>query len=189
MLKLRRSVQTLHGWTEKEEAKRIQRISKERLKMLKNDDEAVYLKLFDTAKDTRITHLLHQMDSYLDSLVQAVAAQQNDDIHGTASLNFCEYIGDDGPTDETTFGAQKMVDPDKKTKIDCYAVTHRIKEEVMKQPLILVGRTLKNYQVKCLQWMVSFYNNRLSGILADEMVRLLPSCSDSKATYDISSFL
>jgi len=30
---------------------------------------------------------------------------------------------------------------------------------------------LKEYQLKGLQWMVSLYNNRLNGILADEMVR------------------
>ena len=69
------------------------------------------------------------------------------------------------------FGAQKIVDPDEKTKIDYYAVAHRIKERVTKQPSILVGGTLKEYQLKGLQWMVSLYNNRLNGILADEMVR------------------
>lgn len=58
MLKLGRSVQAMHVWTEKEEAKRIERISKERLKVLKADDEKAYMKLIDTAKDTRITHLL-----------------------------------------------------------------------------------------------------------------------------------
>lgn len=31
------------------------------------------------------------------------------------------------------------------------------------------GGTLKEYQVKGLQWMISLYNNRLNGILADEM--------------------
>lgn len=169
MLKLGRSVQALHGWTEKEEAKRIERISKERLKALKADDEEAYMKLIDTAKDTRITHLLRQTDTYLDSLAQAVVAQQNDG-HDTGAP---PQNADDGPTDETMFGAQKMVDPDEKSgKIDYYAVAHRIKETVTKQPSILVGGTLKEYQIKGLQWMVSLYNNKLNGILADEMVRL-----------------
>ena len=39
MLKLGRSVQASHGCTEKEEAKRIERISKERLKALKADEK------------------------------------------------------------------------------------------------------------------------------------------------------
>jgi hypothetical protein len=48
------------------------------LRALKADDEEVYMKLIDTAKDTRITHLLRQTDAYLDSLAQAVVAQQNE---------------------------------------------------------------------------------------------------------------
>jgi ATP-dependent helicase STH1/SNF2 len=54
-------------------------------------------------------------------------------------------------------------------RIDYYAVAHRIKEEVNAQPNILVGGTLKEYQLKGLQWMISLYNNNLNGILADEM--------------------
>ena len=34
---------------------------------------------------------------------------------------------------------------------------------------MMEGGTLKDYQVKGLQWMISLYNNRLNGILADEM--------------------
>lgn len=56
---------------------------------------AAYMKLIDTAKDTRITHPLHQTDSYSDSLTQAVVAQQIDDVHKDT-----RYIGD-----ETAFGA------------------------------------------------------------------------------------
>lgn len=167
VLKLGRAVQSLHVFTEKEEAKRIERISKERLKALKADDEEAYMKLIDTAKDTRITHLLRQTDTYLDSLAQAVVAQQNDDVHKEV-INFQQ---EEGPADETMFGAQKIVDPDEKAKVDYYAVAHRISEKVTKQPTILVGGTLKEYQLKGLQWMVSLYNNRLNGILADEMVR------------------
>ena len=64
--RLGKAVLNFHAFTEKEEQKRIERISKERLKALKADDEEAYLKLLDTAKDTRITQLLRQTDSYLD---------------------------------------------------------------------------------------------------------------------------
>jgi ATP-dependent helicase STH1/SNF2 len=57
-----------HANTEKEEAKRIERFLKERLKALKADDDKAYMKLIDTAKDTRIAHLLRQTDSYLGSV-------------------------------------------------------------------------------------------------------------------------
>ncbi|KAF9457457.1 SNF2 family N-terminal domain-containing protein, partial [Collybia nuda] len=167
IIRLGRSVLNFHAHTEKEEQKRIERISKERLKALKADDEEAYMKLIDTAKDTRITHLLRQTDAYLDSLAQAVVAQQNES--GPAQdMNFEQ---EDGPATEATFGAQIAADDvnEDKTKVDYYAVAHGISEKITKQPSLLVGGTLKEYQIKGLQWMVSLYNNRLNGILADEM--------------------
>ena len=57
----------------------------------------------------------------------------------------------EGPANEATFGAQINADitADNK-KVDYYAVTHRISEKVMRQPNILVGGKLKDYQVKGL---------------------------------------
>lgn len=46
--RLGRSVLNFHAHTEKEEQKRIERISKERLRALKADDEEAYMKLIDT---------------------------------------------------------------------------------------------------------------------------------------------
>jgi ATP-dependent helicase STH1/SNF2 len=160
-----RRVLAFHTQTEKEEQKRIERISKERLRALKADDEEAYLKLIDTAKDTRITHLLRQTDAYLDSLAQAVQAQQADD-------NGRRPAGD---IDETAFGAQRLDEEvDDKPKVDYYSIAHKISEKISAQPKMLVGGTLKDYQVKGLQWMVSLYNNHLNGILADEMVSPSP---------------
>ncbi|KAG0308761.1 hypothetical protein BGZ98_006936 [Dissophora globulifera] len=161
-VKLGRLVIQYHGNVEKEEAKRIERISKERLKALKNDDEEAYMKLIDQAKDTRITHLLQQTDSYLASLAEAVAAQQNDTVH----------------TDMITRGGIELMDDEKdfdygdgedNRRNDYYNIAHKIQEKISKQPTILSGGTLKEYQMKGLQWMASLYNNRLNGILADEM--------------------
>ncbi|TCD61184.1 hypothetical protein EIP91_008809 [Steccherinum ochraceum] len=166
VLRLGKSVLSFHAHTEKEEQKRIERISKERLKALKADDEEAYMKLIDTAKDTRITHLLRQTDSYLDSLAQAVIDQQRGEERAPGPV----FEVEEGPLSEETFGAQKMQDDDESNaKMDYYGVAHRIKEKVTKQPSILVGGTLKDYQIKGLQWMVSLYNNKLNGILADEM--------------------
>ncbi|KAF7437300.1 hypothetical protein PC9H_004139 [Pleurotus ostreatus] len=166
VVRLGKAVLSFHIHTEKEEQKRIERISKERLKALKADDEEAYMKLIDTAKDTRITHLLRQTDTFLDSLAQAVVAQQDE---GGPSLPIYGEM-EDGPTSEATFGAQAFAETqDEKGKVDYYAVSHRISEKISRQPSILVGGTLKEYQLKGLQWMVSLYNNRLNGILADEM--------------------
>jgi ATP-dependent helicase STH1/SNF2 len=170
VIRLGRAVLNFHAHAEKEEQKRIERISKERLKALKADDEEAYMKLIDTAKDTRITHLIRQTDAYLDSLAQAVVAQQNE---GGPSMDM-GFEQEEGPTTEATFGAQITDEPNEdKTKVDYYAVAHKISEKITRQPMLLVGGTLKDYQLKGLQWMVSLYNNRLNGILADEMVRVI----------------
>ena len=50
-----------------------------------------------------------------------------------------------------------------------YYETAHVKSEQVRQPSILVGGDLKEYQLSGLQWLVSLYNNRLNGILADEM--------------------
>lgn len=171
--RLGKNVVSFHQHTEREEQKRIERLAKERLKALKADDEVAYMKLIDTAKDTRITHLLRQTDGYLDSLAQAVMEQQKEDPHPHSNVTEVE----DGPTSEATFGATKMENVEEdKGKLDYYAVAHRIKEKVTKQPSILIGGTLKEYQLKGLQWMVSLYNNKLNGILADEMVSVYLYC-------------
>ncbi|TFK38607.1 SNF2-family ATP dependent chromatin remodeling factor snf21 [Crucibulum laeve] len=167
VVRLGRAVLNFHAHTEKEEQKRIERLAKERLKALKADDEEAYMKLIDTAKDTRITHLLRQTDAYLDSLAQAVVAQQNE----SGPILETGFEVEDGPATEATFGAQINRDDinEDKSKVDYYAVAHRISEKVTRQPTLLIGGTLKEYQLKGLQWMVSLYNNRLNGILADEM--------------------
>jgi ATP-dependent helicase STH1/SNF2 len=153
--KLGRAVISYHQHVEKEEQKRAERISKERIRALKNDDEEAYMKLIDEAKDTRLTQLLKQTGSFLDSLTKAVFEQQNDSIYKHQEIN----MGDDD---------DDMAASDPDAKNDYFQVTHRIKEEVS-QPDILIGGKLKDYQVKGLQWMVSLYNNHLNGILADEM--------------------
>ncbi|KAH9949512.1 hypothetical protein B0H21DRAFT_118417 [Amylocystis lapponica] len=127
VVRLNRSVLQFHAQTEKEEQKRIERISKERLKALKADDEEAYMKLIDTAKDTRITHLLRQTDSYLDSLAQAVMEQQREGPNDEPYA----FESEDGPATEETFGAQKFEDEQEdKSKMDYYAVAHRVKEKV-----------------------------------------------------------
>ncbi|CAM0136011.1 ATP-dependent DNA helicase Snf21 [Umbelopsis sp. WA50703] len=153
--KLGRAVLQLHAHIEKEEQRRAERISKERIRALKADDEEAYMKLIDEAKDTRLTHLLRQTGAFLESLTRAVVDQQNDPIH-------TDDIDDDEVDEEMQY------EDESGKKVDYYQIAHKVKERVT-QPSILVGGTLKEYQLKGLQWMVSLYNNHLNGILADEM--------------------
>lgn len=147
---LGRFVTNLHLVTEKEESKKLEKTAKQRLQALKANDEEAYIKLLDQTKDHRITHLLKQTNTFLDSLTEAVKVQQAE--------------SDDLVDDE-----QQDTNDELREKIDYYQVAHRIKEEIKEQPKILIGGQLKEYQLKGLQWMVSLYNNKLNGILADEM--------------------
>ncbi|KAK4548522.1 hypothetical protein LTR36_009432 [Oleoguttula mirabilis] len=156
--KLGRLMQTTHANIEKEEQKRIERTAKQRLQALKANDEETYLKLLGQAKDSRISHLLKQTDGFLNQLATSVKEQQRSHHNRYASEPEPEPEEEEVESDEES-----------KAKVDYYEVAHRIKEEVKVQSSNLVGGTLKEYQVKGLQWMLSLYNNNLNGILADEM--------------------
>ncbi|KAK4501861.1 hypothetical protein PRZ48_007670 [Zasmidium cellare] len=161
--KLGRMMMNLHVNIEKEEQKRIERTAKQRLQALKANDEETYLKLLGQAKDSRISHLLKQTDGFLNQLTTSVKEQQRKmhNLYGT------ELPPDD---EEDPIVEDEMDSEDEtKPKVDYYEVAHRIKEEVTVQSKNLVGGTLKEYQIKGLQWMISLYNNNLNGILADEM--------------------
>ena len=91
-------------------------------------DNEAYMKLIDMVKDMCITHLLKQTDTYLDFLVQAVVAQQND--------SQCEesYFFNTEDVNEETFGMTIAADDvaQDKSRINYYAVVHRISERVTK---------------------------------------------------------
>ncbi|KAJ5323598.1 RSC complex subunit (Sth1) [Penicillium atrosanguineum] len=165
--KLGRMMLQHHQHMEREEQRRVERTAKQRLQALKANDEETYMKLLGQAKDSRISHLLKQTDKFLKELAASVKRQQR---------NQAERYGDDEDLEDDD---EEIADSEEdeeeqqqssgKKKVDYYAVAHRVKEEVTEQPSILVGGSLKEYQLKGLQWMISLYNNNLNGILADEM--------------------
>lgn len=155
--RLGRLMQQQHQHLEREEQKRVERTAKQRLQALKANDEETYMKLLGQAKDSRISHLLKQTDSFLGQLAASVKAQQR---------NLAQRYGDDDQIEDDSDASE---DEEGGRKIDYYSVAHRIKEDITTQPGILLGGTLKEYQIKGLQWMISLYNNNLNGILADEM--------------------
>lgn len=155
--KIGKMVLQYHNQVEKDEQRRIERLQKHRLELLKTGNESEYLKLIDQTKDTRIKLLLQQTDGFLKSLSQSVIQQQNDHTYYETTQ------------ESVSLPTAPISDIHEDNNDDYYSVAHRIKEEITRQPNILVGGTLKEYQLKGLQWMVSLYNNRLNGILADEM--------------------
>ncbi|KAK5134811.1 hypothetical protein LTR08_006043 [Meristemomyces frigidus] len=156
--KLGRLMQVTHANIEKEEQKRIERTAKQRLQALKANDEETYLKLLGQAKDSRISHLLKQTDGFLNQLATSVKEQQRNHQQ--------RYASEPEPEPEEEVDED---DEESNAKVDYYEVAHKIKETVTEQSSNLIGGTLKEYQVKGLQWMLSLYNNNLNGILADEM--------------------
>ena len=163
MQKLGRMALQHHQHMEREEQRRVERTAKQRLQALKANDEETYLKLLGQAKDSRISHLLNQTDGFLKQLAASVREQQR---------NLAERYGEDHEIEDDEdedIASGSDDEGEGRRKIDYYAVAHRIREEITEQPSILVGGTLKEYQMRGLQWMISLYNNNLNGILADEM--------------------
>lgn len=157
MSKLGQMVLKLHTKIEKEELARLETLSKERLRALREDDEEAYLKLVQESKNTRIVHILGQTTDFLRNLTNQVIAQK-------------ETVGElEGVPDVADAEEEDEEEAEMARNKDYYGVAHKVKELIEKQPDMLVGGELKEYQLKGLQWMVSLYNNRLNGILADEM--------------------
>nr|CAG8501823.1 5256_t:CDS:10 [Entrophospora candida] len=165
-LALGMAVLNYHSSVQKEQQRKQDKFQRERLNALKNDDEEAYMKLIDETKDTRLSHLLKQTDQYLESLAKAVSSQQNQNFDNNSTIN--AHSGPSISLSSSVIDEDNIIETRDGKKIDYYQVAHRIKEEV-KQPSILKGGVLKEYQIKGLEWMVSLYNNRLNGILADEM--------------------
>lgn len=162
MQKLGRVMIQQHQYMEREEQKRVERTAKQRLQALKANDEETYLKLLGQAKDSRITHLLKQTDGFLKQLASSVKEQQRSHAERFGG----DQLEEEEEEEDEDYGSDEEGGG---RKVDYYAVAHRIREEITTQPSILVGGTLKEYQIKGLQWMISLYNNNLNGILADEM--------------------
>jgi ATP-dependent helicase STH1/SNF2 len=164
--KLGRVMITTHQTIEKEEQKRVERTAKQRLQALKANDEETYLKLLGQAKDTRISHLLKQTDGFLKQLSDSVKQQQRSQVD---RYRLGAQAEEESSSDESSAEESGDEDAPGKKRTDYYEIAHRYKETVTQQSSNLVGGTLKEYQLKGLQWMISLYNNNLNGILADEM--------------------
>jgi len=103
---------------------------------------------------------LHSQDSLESSKELATMAKNQNSQNSTMNQLMERQESQDEVQDQAAVGEPAA---------EGYSGAHRIKETVTKQPNIMVGGTLKVYQVKGLEWMVSLYNNTLNGILADEM--------------------
>jgi hypothetical protein len=76
-----------------------------------------------------------------------------------------------GAAAERAASAAAEAAPDAAGPAAYYTLAHAVGETITRQPEMLRVGQLREYQLVGLQWMISLYNNRLNGILADEMVR------------------
>ena len=139
---------------------RVQRMEREedrqdklRLKALRANDMEAYSKMVAEAKNERLTYLLEQTDTYLDSIRDLVRAYQKDKTTLPTTVL---------PT--SIEGAGEGAAP---AELDYLGIAQS--GTLPRQPAMLIGGDLKEYQLRGLQWMVSLYDHHLNGILADEM--------------------
>ena len=157
-VQLGRLVMLWHENAIKEETKKADKASKERIAALKANDEEAYKKLIDTEKNTRLVHLLRQTDTYLDKLKNLVNKQQTDynqqmAMEATLKTDKSQLSPEELQAqidmvmqDGSDSGAHDQ-SQDSADDLDYYNVAHRIKEKISEQPKMLVGGTLKDYQV------------------------------------------
>lgn len=128
-----------------------------RLAALKANDMTAYSKLLEETRNDRLKFLLEKTEKHFAEISALLQERTGDGPH---------VIRMGGATAAAPAAATSY-----------YASAHKHAEEV-RQPSMLVGGDLKEYQLAGLQWMVSLYNNKLNGILADEMglVRSIHIC-------------
>jgi len=134
----------------KQKEKDAAQLEKARMAALKANDMNAYSKLLEETKNERLQFLMNSTEQYFSQISSNLMEVRSVET-SAAGTN-----GKDGK------------DGNNKAAGSYYSSAHSQTEEV-RQPSILVGGDLKEYQLSGLQWLVSLYNNRLNGILADEM--------------------
>jgi hypothetical protein len=140
------------GKEEKRKEKDAVSQERARLAALKANDMDAYSKLLEETKNDRLKFLMNKTEGHFDQISTSLMEHRNAD--GSVAEAASSTAGG---------GAGN------------YYTSAHIKQEEVRQPSILSGGDLKEYQLSGLQWLISLYNNKLNGILADEMglVRLV----------------
>ena len=154
--KIARAIRDKLKKDDQQKEKEVDQAERARLAALRANDMSAYTALLEDTKNDRLKFLLDKTDecmNQISSLLQSRAEEEEKDIkamggEGTIKAKFSTANANAG---------------------SYYDTAHVIKSEQVRQPSILTGGDLKEYQLSGLQWLVSLYNNRLNGILADEM--------------------
>ncbi|KAL6861338.1 hypothetical protein ACP4OV_017038 [Aristida adscensionis] len=159
-----RYAKEFHKRKERIHKEKLDRIQREKINLLKNNDVEGYLRMVQDAKSDRVKQLLRETEKYLQKLGNKLQNSKSTDGHGRSS-----YVSDKNETandiEDESYQPQHYLESNEKY----YQLAHSVKETVNDQPSYLQGGKLREYQMNGLRWLVSLYNNNLNGILADEM--------------------
>jgi ATP-dependent helicase STH1/SNF2 len=129
-----------------------------RIAALRANDMEAYTALVQDTRHDRLKFLLDKTGEYMEEISNMLQGQQHLQV-------------DEKPS--TQEGGVELVGgsrlPQMKKETTSYYQSAHVRQEEVKQPSILTFGTLKSYQIAGLKWLVSLYNNKLNGILADEM--------------------
>lgn len=178
------------GWHKNAEKARDKERT-ERLAALKDNDFDKYREYVKNAKNERLSELIAKTDGYLTSLAEKMA-KSTTGVNDKLKLD--HEIFETGGKDEAAGGKEEGAstkgagspskgvngeekgegeeEEDEEKTISMEDVMNKqVKETVLEQPKMCgnADLRLKPYQIQGVQWLVSLYNNNLSGILADEM--------------------
>eukprot|EP00956_Cyclotella_meneghiniana_P035019 scaffold110397_cov72-Cyclotella_meneghiniana.AAC.1 len=151
--KLARTIRDQLKKAEVQKEKEADQAERARLAALKSNDMAAYTALLEDTKNDRLKFLLDKTDECMNQISNLLASRAEEE-----QADLLKSGGDADPS----FSEMVPVSGN-------YYETAHVKSEQVRQPSILTGGDLKEYQLSGLQWLVSLYNNRLNGILADEM--------------------
>ena len=165
--KFARSVRDFVAAEQRKKQKNEVNEEKARIAALKANDMEAYSVLVQETRNDRLKFLLNKTDEYIDQISGLLKDQQIDQPSANANAN-----GDDD--DDVNLAASGRL-PQIEHQSSSYYETAHVRQEMVAQPSNLIGGKLKGYQVSGLQWLVSLYNNKLNGILADEMGKCLAS--------------
>ncbi|DBA90498.1 hypothetical protein WJX77_002407 [Trebouxia sp. C0004] len=146
---------------------KVTREQNARIAALKEDNYEEYLKLAANTKNQRLRTLLEKTGSIIEELGLKVHDQRS---ATTAEEEGATDIWLDGVASSSqeesglASQARHMIQGQRQY----YDEVHVIKEQV-EAPAMLVGGTLRHYQLGGLKFLMSLYNNNMNGILADEM--------------------
>ncbi|KAL3133545.1 hypothetical protein ABBQ38_007396 [Trebouxia sp. C0009 RCD-2024] len=142
--------------------------------MLKTNDVQAYMKLVQSAKNSRLSQLLNQTDACLNKLAARLKLKGRSPSSSHATAAAADAADTNNPNEKGMLRRQAVIllaggaalqDSGEQWS----RLASSFEADISQQPALLQGGQLRDYQMKGLRWMVALYDNKLNGILADEM--------------------